>query len=313
MDRPLAIAGRVTLRGKNILYPETKLVNIKKPIMIIPNLAIHMNRNINTGIELNKQKDTLPLLSMVNENLEKNNYLISAISKELSVDYKQIIDFDLFLYEYEKGSIIGLNNEFISSSRLDDLAMVHAGIRALARTEAVEATNVMICFDNEEVGSSTKQGADSNMLVDILERITISLDKNREDFLRAISKSFIISADNAHAVHPNSPEKNDPTNKPYMNKGPVIKISASQSYTTDSNSDAVYELVCEKAGVPVQKFVNRSDARGGSTIGPISSTHLGIRSVDMGNPTLAMHSIRELGGVIDHFYVTKSFEEFYKI
>ena len=171
----------------------------------------------------------------------------------------------------------------------------------------------MVCFDNEEVGSSTKQGADSNMLIDILERITISLNKNREDFLRAISKSFIISADNAHAVHPNSPEKHDPTNKPYINKGPVIKISASQSYTTDSNSDAVYELVCEKAGVPVQKFVNRSDARGGSTIGPISSTHLNIRSVDMGNATLAMHSIRELGGVIDHTYVTKSFEEFYKI
>ncbi|MBU3160596.1 M18 family aminopeptidase [Clostridium frigoris] len=313
MDRPLAVAGRVTLRSKDILHPKTKLVNIRRPIMIIPNLAIHMNRNINTGIELNKQKDLLPLLSMVNENLEKNNYLISAIAKELSVDLKQIIDFDLFLYEYEKGSIIGLNNEFISSSRLDDLAMVHAGISAISRGSAVQATNVIVCFDNEEVGSSTKQGADSNMLVDILERITISLGKNREDFFRAISKSFVISADNAHAVHPNSPEKNDPTNKPYINKGPVIKISASQSYTTDSDSDAVYELICEKAGVPIQKFVNRSDARGGSTIGPISSTHLNIRSVDMGSPTLAMHSIRELGGVIDHFYVTKSFEEFYKI
>ncbi|MBU3177308.1 M18 family aminopeptidase [Clostridium estertheticum] len=313
MDRPLAIAGRVTLRSKDILHPETRLVNIKRPIMIIPNLAIHMNRNVNTGIELNKQKDLLPLLSMVNENLEKNNYLISAIAKELSVDLKEIIDFDLFLYEYEKGSIIGLNNEFISSSRLDDLAMVHAGISAISTGSSVQATNVIVCFDNEEVGSSTKQGADSNMLVDILERIAISLHKNREEFFRAISKSFIISADNAHAVHPNSPEKNDPTNKPYINKGPVIKISASQSYTTDSNSDAVYELICEKASVPIQKFVNRSDARGGSTIGPISSTHLNIRSVDMGSPTLAMHSIRELGGVLDHFYVTKSFEEFYKI
>lgn len=313
MDRPLAVAGRVTLRSENILYPETRLVNINKPIMIIPNIAIHMNKDVNTGVELNKQKDTLPLLSMVSGELEKNSYLIDEIAKELSVENKQIIDFDLFLYEYEKGSIIGLNNEFISSSRLDDLAMVHAGIRALCRVEAVEATNVMVCFDNEEVGSSTKQGADSNMLVDILERITISQNKNREDFLRSISKSFIISADNAHAVHPNSPEKNDPTNKPYLNKGPVIKVSANQSYTTDSNSDAVYELVCEKAGVPVQKFVNRSDARGGSTIGPISSTHLNIRSVDMGSPTLAMHSIRELGGVIDHTYVTKSFQEFYEI
>jgi len=313
MDRPLALAGRVTLRSENLLYPETRLVNINKPIMIIPNLAIHMNRDINTGIELNKQKDTLPLLAMVSEELEKDKYILSTIASELSVECKQIIDFDLFLYEYEKGSIIGLNNEFISSSRLDDLAMVHAGIRALATTSPVQATNVMVCFDNEEVGSSTKQGADSNMLADILERITISQEKNREDFLRALSKSFMISADNAHAVHPNSPEKNDPTNKPYINKGPVIKINANQSYTTDSNSDAVYELVCEKAGVPVQKFVNRSDAKGGSTIGPISSTHLNIRSVDMGSPTLAMHSIRELGGVIDHTYVTKSFQEFYKI
>ncbi len=313
MDRPLAIAGRVILRSENILYPETRLVNINRPIMIIPNVAIHMNREVNSGVELNKQKDTLPLLGMVSGELEKDNYLMSTIAKELSVEIKEIIDFDLFLYEYEKGSIIGLNNEFISSSRLDDLAMVHAGIRALARVQAVEATNVMVCFDNEEVGSSTKQGADSNMLVDILERITISLGKSREEFLRAVSKSFMISADNAHAVHPNSPEKHDPTNKPYMNKGPVIKINANQSYTTDSNSDAVYELVCEKAGVPVQKFVNRSDVRGGSTIGPISSTHLNIRSVDMGSPTLAMHSIRELGGVLDHTYVTKSFEEFYKI
>lgn len=313
MDRPLAIAGRVTLRSENILYPETKLVNINKPIMIIPNVAIHMNRDVNTGIELNKQKDTLPLLSMVNEELEKNNYLLTAIARELSVELKSIIDFDLFLYEYEKGCIIGLNNEFISSSRLDDLAMVHAGIRALTRVAAVEATNVMVCFDNEEVGSATKQGADSDMLVNILERIAISLGKTREDFFRAISKSFMISADNAHALHPNSPEKHDPTNKSYMNKGPVIKINASQSYTTDSNSDTVYELICEKAAVPVQKFVNRSDARGGSTIGPISSTHLNIRSVDMGSPTLAMHSIRELGGVMDHTYVTRSFEEFYKI
>lgn len=313
MDRPLAIAGRVTLRSDNILSPYSRLVNINKPIMIIPNVAIHMNREVNKGIELNKQKDTLPLLTMVSEELEKDCYLMNSIAKELSVEPNQIIDFDLFLYEYQKGSIIGLNNEFISSSRLDDLAMVHAGIRAIAKGPATLATNVMVCFDNEEVGSATKQGADSNMLINILERITLSLNKNREDFLRAICKSFIISADNAHAVHPNSPEKHDPTNKPYINKGPVIKISANQSYTTDSNSGAVYELICEKAGVPVQKFVNRSDVPGGSTIGPISSTHINIRSVDMGSPTLAMHSIRELGGVIDHTYVTKSFEEFFKI
>jgi aspartyl aminopeptidase len=313
LDRPLAVAGRVTLRSENILYPATRLVNIKNPILIIPNLAIHMNREINKGIELNAQKDTLPLLAHVNERLEKGNYLLNAIAEELAVAASSIIDFDLYLYEYEKGNIIGLNNEFISSGRLDDLSMVHAGIEALCKVEAVPATNVMIAFDNEEVGSRTKQGGDSPFLSTVLERILISQGRGREEFFRALAKSFMISADLAHAVHPNIGEKHDPVNRPILNKGPVIKISANQSYTTDSNSDAVYEEICKKAGVPVQKFVNRSDLAGGSTIGPISSTQLNIRSVDMGTPILAMHSIRELGGVLDHTYVTATFEEFYKL
>lgn len=313
LDRPLAVAGRVTVRSENILYPETRLVNIKKPILIIPNLAIHMNREVNKGIELNAQRDTLPLLAHVKESLEKGNYLLQAIAEELNVDASSMIDFDLYLYEYEKGSIIGLNNEFISSGRLDDLAMVHAGIEALCKVEAVQATNVMIAFDNEEVGSRTKQGGDSPFLSTVLERILIAQGKGREDFFRALAKSFMISADLAHAVHPSMGEKHDPVNRPVLNKGPVIKISANQSYTTDSNSDAVYEEICKKAGVPVQKFVNRSDLAGGSTIGPISSTHLDIRSVDMGTPILAMHSVRELGGVLDHTYVAASFEEFFKL
>ena len=313
LDRPLSVAGRVTFRSEKTLFPETRFVNINRPILIIPNLAIHMNRNVNAGVELNKQKDTLPLMALMNERLEKGNYLLNTIAEELKVEASSIIDFDLFLYEFEKGCIIGLNNEFISSSRLDDLAMVHAGIVALSRVEAVESTNVMVCFDNEEAGSRTKQGGDSELLSNTLERIVLSLDGGREEFFMALAKSFMISADLAHAVHPNTAEKYDPINRPMINKGPVIKISANQSYTTDSNSDAVYEEICKKAGVPVQKFVNRSDEKGGSTIGPITSTHLAIRSVDMGTPVLAMHSVRELGGVIDHSYVTKSFEEFYKL
>jgi aspartyl aminopeptidase len=172
---------------------------------------------------------------------------------------------------------------------------------------------MVMCFDNEEVGSSTKQGADSELLSNILERIVLSLDGDREDFFRAIAKSFMISADLAHAVHPNSGEKADPINRPVINKGPVIKLAANQSYTTDSFSASVYESICKAAEVPVQRFVNRSDTPGGSTIGPISSTHLAIKSVDMGTPILAMHSVRELGGVLDHSYVTKSFEQFYKL
>jgi aspartyl aminopeptidase len=312
LDRPLSIAGRVTLKSEDAFYPRTELVNIKKPIIVIPNLAIHMNRNVNSGVELNKQKDMLPLLSVVSEELEKDKYLLNIIAKELKVEMDEVLDFDLFLYEYEKGCIMGLNDEFISSSRLDDLSMVHAGIRALISSEVGLATNVMACFDNEEVGSTTKQGANSPYMAYVLERIVLSLGKSREDYFRALAKSFMISADLAHAVHPNVGEKHDPVNRPVINKGPVIKISAAQSYTTDSNSCAVFEQLCRNAGVPVQKFVNRSDERGGSTIGPLSSTHVNIRSVDMGTPILAMHSVRELGGVKDHTYVTESFKEFYK-
>jgi len=313
MDRPLSLAGRVALKGENLLNPELRLVNIKKPILIIPSLAIHMNREANSGGELNPQEDTLPLLAMVTEELEKDNALLNILAEELKVNREDIIDFDLFLYEFEKGCIVGLKDEFISSSRLDDLQMVHAGIEALKEAPITQGINVMACFDNEEVGSSTKQGADSDMLANILERIVVCLGKGREDFFRALSKSFIISADNAHAVHPNRPKKADPTNRPIVNKGPVIKINANCAYTSDSDSSAVYETICKKAGIPVQKFVNRSDSRGGSTIGPISSTHLNIRSVDIGNPTLAMHSVREFAGVKDHTYVTKSFEELYRI
>lgn len=313
MDRPLSLAGRVALKGESLLNPELRLVNIKKPILIIPSLAIHMNREANSGGELNPQKDTLPLLAMVTEELEKDNALLNILAEELKINREDIIDFDLFLYEFEKGCIVGLKDEFISSSRLDDLQMVHAGIEALKEAPITQGINVMACFDNEEVGSATKQGADSDMLANILERIVVCLGKGREDFFRALSKSFIISADNAHAVHPNRPEKADPTNRPIVNKGPVIKINANCAYTSDSDSSAVYESICKKAEVPVQKFVNRSDSRGGSTIGPISSTHLNIRSVDIGNPTLAMHSVREFAGVKDHTYVTKSFEEFYRI
>jgi len=313
LDRPLSIAGRVMVKGDHPLYPKTKLLNINKPILVIPNVAIHMNSKVNQGIELNKQVDLLPIISLVNKELEKQNFLLKLIAKELKIEEENILDFDLFLYEFTKGSLVGLDEEFISSGRLDNLAMVHAGITALAEAKPSKATNVMVCFDNEEIGSRTKQGANAPMLANILERIVLSLGKNREDYFRALSKSYMISADMAHAVHPNHPEKHDPTNKPLMGHGPVIKINANQSYTSDSDSIAVYEQICKENKIPVQKFVNRSDERGGSTIGPISSSQVDIRSIDIGNPMLAMHSIRELASVEDHFYITKSFDIFYRI
>ncbi|GAA0709798.1 M18 family aminopeptidase [Paraclostridium ghonii] len=313
LDRPLSIAGRVVIKGDSVLRPKETLVNINKPICIIPNLAIHMNRDVNSGVELNKQKDMLPLVGLLNDSLEKDNFLIKAIAKELGRKVEEILDFDLFLYEYEKGMLIGPNEEMISCSRLDNLSMAHASLQALVDAKHLNGVNVVAVFDNEEVGSSTKQGADSNMLLNILERISLSLGQNREDFFRSLYSSFIISADLAHAVHPNMEQKHDPTNKPVMGKGPVIKINANQAYTSDSQSIAIYKSICKEAGVNCQEFVNRSDVRGGSTIGPISSTHIDIPSVDVGSPILAMHSIRELGCVEDHMDIYKTFKKFYEL
>lgn len=312
-DRPLSIAGRVVLKSENILCPREEIININRPICIIPNIAIHMNRSVNDGYKFNKQKDTLPLVGLINETLEKDDFLIKEISKELDVKKEDILDFDLYLYEYEKGSIIGPNEEFISSSRLDNLSMAHASLHGLINANGKNGINIVSIFDNEEVGSSTKQGADSNMLLNLLERICISLGKNREEFFSALYSSFMISADLAHALHPNIYEKHDPTNRPVVGGGPVIKISANQAYTSDAFSAGVYKNICEKCGVKYQQFVNRSDERGGSTIGPISATHLDINSVDIGSPILSMHSVRELGSVEDHYNIYVTFVEFYQI
>ena len=312
-DRPLSIAGRVVLKSEEILCPREEIININRPICIIPNLAIHMNRTVNDGYKFNKQKDTLPLVGLLNETLETDEFLLKEISKTLNINKEDILDFDLYLYEYEKGSIIGPNEEFISSSRLDNLSMAHASLHGLIDSKGKNGINIVAIFDNEEVGSSTKQGADSNMLLNLLERICISLGKDREEFLTAIYSSFMISADLAHALHPNVVEKHDPTNRPVIGGGPVIKISANQAYTSDAFSAGVYKNICEKCRVNYQQFVNRSDERGGSTIGPISSTHLEINSVDIGSPILSMHSIRELGSVEDHYNIYKTFIEFYRI
>lgn len=311
-DRPLSIAGRVTLQSKNPLKPETRYVNIKKSICIIPNVAIHLNREINNGVKIERQKMLKPIIALVNSQLEQENYLYQLLASELKIDQEKILDFDLFLFDTSNGSIIGNREEFISCGKLDNLAMVHTSIQALTDTEPGEATKVVVCFDNEEVGSQSKQGAGSPFFKNVLQRITCQFRNQPEDFFRTIHNSFMISADMAHALHPAYIEKYDPVYSPSINQGPVIKINANQKYTTDSDSAAVYEMLCKNAGVPVQRYVNHSDIAGGSTLGGISTSQLDLRSVDIGNPMLAMHSIRELAGVDDHFYVLKSFEEFYK-
>ena len=312
-DRPLSIAGKVSLKGASPLKPETRLVNINKPLLIIPSLAIHMNREVNEGFKINRQVDTLPLLGLINDKLEKEDYLMNILAEELQVKKEDILNFELGLYEYEKGMLIGMNEELISSGRFDDLWMVYAGIKALVDSRENEATKVMICIDNEEIGSLTAEGANSTLLNNILERIALGLGKDREGYYRALANSIMISADLAHAVHPNLGDKHDPTNRPVLEGGPVLKIAASGSYSTDSFNGAVFAGVCEAAGVPFQKFVNRSDVRGGTTIGPVTAANLTIPVIDMGAPVLGMHSIRELASVKDNYYTVKAFTEFFSL
>ena len=312
-DRPLALAGKVAIKGASPLKPETRLVNINKPLLIIPSLAIHMNREVNEGFKINRQVDTLPLLGLINDKLEKEDYLMNILVEELQVNKEDILNFELGLYEYEKGMLIGMNEELISSGRFDDLWMVYAGIKALVDSKENVATKVMICIDNEEIGSLTAEGANSTLLNNILERIALGLGKDREGYYRALANSIMISADLAHAVHPNLGDKHDPTNRPVLEGGPVLKIAASGSYSTDSFNGAVFAGICEAAGVPFQKFVNRSDVRGGTTIGPVTAANLTIPVIDMGAPVLGMHSIRELASVKDNYYTVKAFTEFFSL
>lgn len=308
-DRPLSIAGRVILRSDSPLHPKTALLNVKRPLLTIPNLAIHFNRQINDGVKLSKQKDMLPIIGMINSHLESGNILTNIICNELNVSQEDILDFDLYLYDITPACLVGVHNELISAGRLDDLSMVHAALEAMLAAETSEETQVMAIFDNEETGSGTKQGAASPVLRNILKRISGS----GENFYRAVEHSFMVSADNAHAYHPNHSEKYDPTNHPLMGRGPVIKFNASQKYASDADSAAVFKTICEKAEVPCQTFVNHSDVAGGSTLGNILTSQIPLRGVDMGNPIWAMHSVRETGSVLDHIYCIKAFTEFYNI
>ncbi len=311
-DRPLSMAGKVVLKSKDAFKPKEIIVNIDRPLMVIPNLAIHFNREVNNGYKYNAQIDTLPLLGLISENLEKDNYILKVIANELNIDMKEIIDFELYLYEYEKGTIMGLNDEFISSSRLDDLWMVYAGLEALLNsTEVIDETKVLVCLDNEEIGSATAEGADSLLLRDTLERINLSFRECKEDLFISLSKSIMISADLAHAIHPNHIDKHDLSNRPVLGEGPVIKYSSNQKYTTSCVSASVFAGICEAVNVPFQKFVNRSDIVGGSTISRFISSNLGITVIDMGAPLLAMHSIRELGTVKDNYYTIEAFTSFF--
>lgn len=308
-DRPLSISGRVFLESDNPFQPEKKFINYDKDLLIIPSLCIHQNREVNNGVAFNAQKDTLPFITIDREN---NFSFKKLIANYLNVKEDKILSYDLTLYSREKGTLLGEKEEFISVGRIDNLAAVHAGLLSLIDNKDKKNTCIVAAFDNEEVGSNTMQGADSPVLKLLLDRISNALGADEEEYQKALSKSFLISTDAAHSIHPNYLEKSDPTNEPKLNYGPVIKMAANKAYITDGYSRAVIEKLAKDAKIPVQTFVNRSDLKGGSTIGPITQSQIKISGVDLGIPLLSMHSVRELAGVDDHYNLYKLIGEFFK-
>ena len=306
LDRPLSIAGRVLVKGSDGEIC-SKLLDIDRDLMMIPSVAVHMNRDMNKGLELNMQTDMLPLLS---ECLDEQ-LLLQKIAEELSVEKEQIIGSDLYVYCRDKASVWGLHNEYISSPRLDDQQCVFASLQGLLNGGNENTISMLACFDNEEVGSGTKQGAASTFLFDVTKRVSDALGKSEDDYYRAIAASFMLSADNAHAVHPNHPELTDANNNVYMNKGVVVKSHAGQKYTSDGMSIAVVRELAGKADVPLQFFSNRSDKAGGSTLGNLAMAQVSMNCVDIGLAQLAMHSAVETAGIRDTAYMISLMEAFY--
>ena len=293
-DRPLSVAGRVVVDTKDGV--KTKLVNIGRDLFIIPSLAIHMDRTANEGHKYEVQKELLPLFAS-GEN--KDMTLISLICKECGIKEKDVLDADLMLYNRQAPTAFGADNEFIASPRLDDLQCVYGSLQGILAAKPSDYVAIHAVFNNEEVGSETKQGAASSFLSDVLDRICEKFAVSKEDRVRKMSESFMISADNAHALHPNYGEKTDPTNKPVLNGGIVIKYNANQKYTTDAVSSGTLRKICKKAGVSVQEYVNPSDIPGGSTLGSIATARVSMSTVDIGLPQLAMHSSYETAGARD--------------
>ena len=308
LDRPLSVAGRIVVQSGEELV--TKLVNIEQDIAVIPNVAIHMNRDMNKGVEYNPQTDMSPLVGSI---AQKDGYL-ALLAKEAGVEEADILGQDIFLYNRDRCKRVGIEGEWICGPRLDDLECVYGAMEALLQNNACDGQymNMLAVFDNEEVGSGTKQGADSTFLKDVLARIRNGLQIGEEAYRCMLADSFLISADNAHAVHPNHPEKADLENKPYLNEGIVIKYHGAQRYATDAYSAARMKDICRKAEVPYQVYANRSDIAGGSTLGNILMAQVSMNTVDIGLPQLAMHSACETAGVRDVEYLIRALDGFYR-
>lgn len=299
LDRPLSAAGRVALKSGDMFHPHMRLVDFHKPFLVIPNLAIHLNKEVNKGVELNRQKDMLPICGLAGEDAENTDFFMEYLARELQVEKEEILDFELYLYNTEQGCTVGMEEELILAPRLDNLTSVQAVLAGILMGRRKRGVNVAAFFDHEEIGSRTKQGAGSVFLSQVLERIFLFFGQGREAFLPALADSLLLSVDVGHGLHPNQVDKNDITNKNILNQGICIKEACSQSYATDSEAVAIVQQLCAHAGVPYQKFVNRSDGTSGSTLGSIASSVLPVKTVDVGVPLLAMHSAKELMGAAD--------------
>ncbi len=304
-DRDLSLAGRVCYQDQHNQVA-SKLINFVSPLLRLPNLAIHMNRTVNDdGLKLQKQTELPLILSGLAEDQLPQPIFTELLQQQAGLDAASILSWDLNVYDTQKGTFWGAKNEFYADSQLDNLASCHAALQALLNDSVLQADSTLVCafFDHEEIGSESNRGADGSFLSDVLRRIAFATETNREDYQRALAKSFLISADMAHAYQPNFPNAYEPDHKVIVNKGPVIKVNASHRYSSESISVAQFISWCEQARVPFQKYSHRCDLPCGSTIGPIASAQLGIRSIDVGNPMWAMHSIRESAGVFDHQYM----------
>lgn len=311
MDRPLSIAGRVTLKSSSVFAPRTELIEMKRPLLTIPNLAIHMNRTINSGQELNPQNDLIPLLGLLDEALNKNSYFYDFLAEELDAAPDEILDFDLYVYNAEEGCLLGRKKEFVSAPRLDNLTSVLACLNGIIAGGRPETISMAAVYDNEEVGSQTKQGADSMITTIVLKKLYAALGMDETKLYDNLLSGHMISMDVAHGYHPNHTEKNDPTNIPQAGLGFALKINSNQRYATDSAALGAIQQLCTAHDIPFQKYVNRSDIPGGSTLGSLSSAWLPMLTVDAGIPILAMHSARELMAAADQDSLNRLAKHFF--
>jgi aspartyl aminopeptidase len=314
-DRDLSLAGRICYKNDRSQIA-SQLIKFDNPLLRLPNLAIHMNRNVNEdGLKLHKQNELPLILSTLSEQQLPPDYFLSLLEKQSGIGPAHILSWDLAAYDTQKGTIWGAQEELYSDSQLDNLASCHAALLALLDETVLNNENTLVCafFDHEEIGSESKQGADGSFLPDVLQRITVANQIEQQDFPRIMAKSFLISADMAHGYHPNFPNAYDHDHKAMLNKGPVIKVNANNRYSSESISEAMFIDWCNQADVPFQRYSHRCDLPCGSTIGPITSAKLGIRSVDVGNPMWSMHSIRESAGVLDHGYLIKVLKRFFLV